>query len=237
MEQLSTIWNPKTFSDQDLFENIFSNSDNSNNMLVSLCNTDEIDSEELDLFLNKELNCESTINLSHILQSNASNQTGSNKMTTLKDYNLNSDSIAVNHSSNNNKTDKIYNNDNVKSRKENNCSNKKRKLSPSESSTDELARFGNKYVKKYTNEYAERRVKNNVAVKKCRQKINKIQIERETRLKQLSDENRRLTNTVDTLTKELSVLKNILLQMNPNNRLPLEIENKLRLLENTIGPT
>lgn len=101
-------------------------------------------------------------------------------------------------------------------------------------SDDGVARFGNKYVVKHTDEYKERRNKNNDAVKRCRAKIQEKQKERETRLKELSDENRKLSNQVDSLTKELNVLKGILGNMNPHFRLPNELEEKIKRLENMI---
>jgi hypothetical protein len=224
MDQLFNLSDSKVSVDQDLFEDLF----NGDNMVVST-QSDQIDSKDLDLFLNKEFNCESTINLSHILLNTVSSQ-GDSKMSNSKDFSFENVTFNSDMSSNDSiETDK------EPAKKEN---KKKRRSSPSDScSTEELARFGNKYVKKYTNEYVERRVKNNVAVKKCRQKINKIQEERETRLKKLSDDNRRLNNTVESLTKELNVLKNIFLQMNPNAKLPTEIEDKLQRLENTLNPS
>ena len=102
--------------------------------------------------------------------------------------------------------------------------------------TDEenLARFGNKYVPKGTDEYNQRRNKNNDAVKKCRAKLQMQQEEREKRLKELSEENRKLSNTVESLNKELSVLKGILSTMKPQCSLPSDIEEKIRKLENLV---
>ena len=99
---------------------------------------------------------------------------------------------------------------------------------------ENLARFGNKLVTKGTAEYDERRNKNNDAVKKCRAKLQIQQQERETRLKELTEENRKLTNTVDSLNKELSVLKGILSTMKPQCSLPSDIEEKIRKLENLV---
>lgn len=99
---------------------------------------------------------------------------------------------------------------------------------------DDLARFGNKYVTKGTEEYNERRNKNNDAVKKCRAKLQEKQKEREKRLKELSEENRKLTNTVDSLNKELNVLKGILATMKPQYTIPLDIEEKIKKLESMV---
>lgn len=98
-------------------------------------------------------------------------------------------------------------------------------------SEKELARFGNKYVIKHTTEYDERRVKNNEAVKKCRQKTIEKQKEREKRLNDMQEENRKLNNIVESLHKELNVLKNIFLQMNSVNKLPNDLEERIKNLE------
>jgi hypothetical protein len=98
---------------------------------------------------------------------------------------------------------------------------------------DKLARFGNKYVEKYTNEYVKRRQSNNVAVQKCRQKLNEKQREREDRMKALDDENKLLLNKVDALNKELNVLKNIIIQMSPTKQLPACLEGLIKNLEST----
>lgn len=99
---------------------------------------------------------------------------------------------------------------------------------------ESLARFGNKYVPKGTAEYDERRNKNNDAVKKCRAKLQVQQQEREKRLKELTEENRKLSNTVESLNKELSVLKGILSTMKPQYNLPTDIEEKIRKLESMV---
>lgn len=83
--------------------------------------------------------------------------------------------------------------------------------------------FGNKVVEKNTDEYAKRRDANNAAVKKCRQKSLEKQKEREERMRNLSEENQRLNDTVKKLCQELDVLKNIIIQMSPDKKLPTNI--------------
>lgn len=83
--------------------------------------------------------------------------------------------------------------------------------------------FGNKVVEKNTDEYAKRRDANNAAVKKCRQKTLEKQKEREDRMKNLNEENQRLNETVKKLYQELDVLKNIIIQMSPDKKLPANI--------------
>jgi hypothetical protein len=96
---------------------------------------------------------------------------------------------------------------------------------------EKLARFGNKFVLKDTNEYDDRRKKNNEAVQKCRQKNAEEQKKREEKMQHLSDENNRLTNRVDELTKELSVLKSILLKTSPLQSLPDSLQKLLQSTE------
>lgn len=77
-----------------------------------------------------------------------------------------------------------------------------------------LARFGNKQVVKYSNEYHDRRVKNNEAVKKSRMKAKEKQKETELKMTQLATENRTLNERVDLLMKELQVLKSLYRELN-----------------------
>jgi len=72
-----------------------------------------------------------------------------------------------------------------------------------------LARFGNKQVIKYSNEYHDRRLKNNEAVKKSRMKAKDKQKISEVQMNKLSDENRLLNDRVDLLMKELQVLRSL----------------------------
>jgi hypothetical protein len=108
----------------------------------------------------------------------------------------------------------------------------KKTLADSEVADKPLVYFGNKVVPKNTEEYYKRRENNNVAVKKCREKSNQKQSEREHRMKALEDENKRLSDIVDRQLKELSVLKNILIQTNPLKKLPEEIELMLKNFDN-----
>ncbi|KAH3772955.1 uncharacterized protein LOC127844202 [Dreissena polymorpha] len=66
---------------------------------------------------------------------------------------------------------------------------------------------------KDTAEYYEKRARNNVAVRKSREKAKLRQDETETRVSQLSNENERLQKKVDLLTKELNVLKSLFINV------------------------
>jgi hypothetical protein len=72
-----------------------------------------------------------------------------------------------------------------------------------------LARFGNKQVIKYSDEYHDRRIKNNEAVKKSRSKAKDKQKSCDSQMNQLTDENRALNDRVDLLMKELQVLRSL----------------------------
>ena len=77
-----------------------------------------------------------------------------------------------------------------------------------------LARFGNKQVIKYSDEYHDRRVKNNEAVKKSRMKAKEKHKTTESKMSQLAHENRSLNDRVDLLMKELQVLKSLYRELN-----------------------
>lgn len=77
-----------------------------------------------------------------------------------------------------------------------------------------LARFGNKQVVKYSDEYHDRRVKNNEAVKKSRMKAKEKQKDTEQKMVKLAEENRTLSDRVDLLMKELHVLKSLYKELN-----------------------
>jgi predicted nuclease with TOPRIM domain len=78
-----------------------------------------------------------------------------------------------------------------------------------ESSKSKLARFGNKKVIKYSDEYHHQRLKNNESVKNSRLKAKQKQKETEGRMNKLAEENRTLNERVDSLMKELQVLRSL----------------------------
>ena len=64
-------------------------------------------------------------------------------------------------------------------------------------------------VPKGSEEYKEKRARNNVAVRKSRAKAKEKQKMTESRVKELSDANEQLTKKVEMLTKELTVLRGL----------------------------
>ena len=78
---------------------------------------------------------------------------------------------------------------------------------------------------KSSDEYKEKRARNNVAVRKSRDKAKIRQQDTEDRVKILSKENDRLTKKCDLLTKELTVLKGLF--TNVGATLPKELEDVL----------
>lgn len=100
-----------------------------------------------------------------------------------------------------------------------------------EQSKGNMVYFGNKLVEKKTDEYDKRRKNNNEAVKKCRHKLAQEQQKKEERMKELNDENIKLTNTVDQLSKELNLLKSIIAKMSPDQKLPEYLEHLIKNME------
>jgi len=88
-----------------------------------------------------------------------------------------------------------------------------------------LARFGNKQVIKYSDEYHDRRIKNNEAVKKSRLKAKEQQKLTESKMSVLTKENRTLNDRVDLLLKELQVLKSLYKELNQD--LPVSVVKSL----------
>ncbi|XP_062575570.1 uncharacterized protein LOC134237500 [Saccostrea cucullata] len=66
---------------------------------------------------------------------------------------------------------------------------------------------------KGTEEYLDKRVRNNIAVRKSRDKAKKKQQETEERVQELTTENENLQKKLDLLTKELNVLKSLFINV------------------------
>ncbi|KAI8759526.1 CCAAT/enhancer-binding protein alpha isoform X2 [Biomphalaria glabrata] len=81
---------------------------------------------------------------------------------------------------------------------------------PHGSSAPYSSKSRRRHVEKGTQEYVDKRARNNVAVRKSRAKAKEKQRETEGRVKDLLDQNHQLQKKVDMLSKELSVLKNVL---------------------------
>ena len=86
-------------------------------------------------------------------------------------------------------------------------------------------------MEKNTEEYVQRRKNNNVAVKKCRQKLTKEQQEKEKKMKDLEDANSKLKGTCEALQKELNILRNVILEMSPTKKLPEYLEKLMKNVE------
>jgi len=70
---------------------------------------------------------------------------------------------------------------------------------------------GNNGPEKFSPEYREKRMKNNVAVKRSRDKSKQKAREAQVRVQQLQMENDQLQTTVDSMTSELRYLKELLI--------------------------
>lgn len=83
------------------------------------------------------------------------------------------------------------------------------KSTKSNGAGSKFARFGNKKVVKYSQEYHERRVRNNLAVKNSRIKAKEKQKTTESQMSKLIAENQTLHDRVDLLMNELQVLRSL----------------------------
>ena len=76
-----------------------------------------------------------------------------------------------------------------------------------DSSEDTPKNYSTQNVKKEDAEYLEKREKNNIAVRKSRTKAKLKHIETQMRVGELTEENNQLRNRVQSLQKELDILK------------------------------
>ena len=81
---------------------------------------------------------------------------------------------------------------------------------------------------KETDEYKDRRARNNIAVRKSRDKAKRRQAETELRVNDLTNENERLQKKVELLSKELAVLKGLF--TNVGGGLPADFQAQLDAL-------
>jgi hypothetical protein len=91
-----------------------------------------------------------------------------------------------------------------------------RQTNTGSSAARRLARFGNKQVIKYSDEYHDRRLKNNEAVKKSRMKAKEKQQSSKTQMDQLAAENRLLNDRVELLMKELQIFRSLYKELKHN---------------------
>ncbi|XP_032386315.1 CCAAT/enhancer-binding protein delta [Etheostoma spectabile] len=89
-------------------------------------------------------------------------------------------------------------------------------VSSAKSSPRKIGREKGKKVDKYSTEYRQRRERNNVAVRKSRDKAKRRNLDMQQKLLELSSENDRLHKTIEQLTRELSGLRDFFKQM-PNS--------------------
>lgn len=75
--------------------------------------------------------------------------------------------------------------------------------------SNEFARVNRVMLSKSSDEYRQRRERNNAAVKKSRFKSKQKTLETQRRVDQLKDENSQLERRVESLTRELNFMRNI----------------------------
>lgn len=88
--------------------------------------------------------------------------------------------------------------------------------SSAKSSPRKLGREKGKRVDRYSVEYRQRRERNNIAVRKSRDKAKRRNIDMQQKLLELSSDNDRLHKTIEQLSRELSGLRDFFKQM-PNS--------------------
>lgn len=94
-----------------------------------------------------------------------------------------------------------------------------------------------KAVDRFSPEYRQRRERNNIAVRKSRDKAKQRNFETQQKLIELSAENERLHKTIDQLTRELTSLRNVFKQLPDSttyNRQETE-SNRWHFLQLTLG--
>ncbi|BFZ19874.1 hypothetical protein BsWGS_22913 [Bradybaena similaris] len=84
---------------------------------------------------------------------------------------------------------------------------------PHDSSAPYSTKSKRRQAEKGTQEYVDKRARNNVAVRKSRAKAKEKQKETETRVQSLVDQNEQLQKKVDMLTKEVTVLKGLFMNI------------------------
>ncbi|XP_033125359.1 CCAAT/enhancer-binding protein beta-like [Anneissia japonica] len=97
------------------------------------------------------------------------------------------------------------------------------KATPASKTLSKSAKRQRQVPEKGTHEYLQKREKNNVAVRKSREKSKKKAVQLQDKVKQLTDENDRLNKKVELLTKELSVLKQLF--TNVGKQVPHELKS------------
>lgn len=86
---------------------------------------------------------------------------------------------------------------------------------PSPSSSSGKDRASKKNVDRYSPEYRQRRERNNIAVRKSRDKAKKRNIDMQQKLLELSNENEKLHKRIELLTRDLSNLRHFFKQLPP----------------------
>lgn len=86
-------------------------------------------------------------------------------------------------------------------------------VSSAKSSPRKMGREKGKKVDRYSVEYRQRRERNNIAVRKSRDKAKRRNLDMQQKLLELSSENDRLHKTIEQLTRELSGLRDFFKQM------------------------
>ena len=88
----------------------------------------------------------------------------------------------------------------------------------SDSKYDEFARVNRVMLSKKSEEYRQRRERNNAAVKKSRYKTKQKTMETQRRVEQLKDENAQLERRLESLSRELNLMRDIFVPRRSNGQ-------------------
>ncbi|KAG9478935.1 CCAAT/enhancer-binding protein delta [Eleutherodactylus coqui] len=86
---------------------------------------------------------------------------------------------------------------------------------PSPASSSSKERTGKKNLDRFSPEYRQRRERNNIAVRKSRDKAKKRNLDMQQKLLELSSENEKLHKKIDLLTRDLTNLRHFFKQLPP----------------------
>ncbi|XP_040287872.1 CCAAT/enhancer-binding protein delta [Bufo bufo] len=87
--------------------------------------------------------------------------------------------------------------------------------SPASSTAPSKDRAGKKNLDRFSPEYRQRRERNNIAVRKSRDKAKKRNVDMQQKLLELSSENEKLHKRIDLLTRDLTNLRHFFKQLPP----------------------
>lgn len=108
------------------------------------------------------------------------------------------------------------------------------KINKNQNSPGEFARVNRVMLSKNSEEYLQRRERNNAAVKKSRFKSKQKTLETQKRVEQLKHENAQLERRLESLTREFSLMRDIFVPRRSEQQ-QLQQPFQVPLIQNSIG--